>query len=57
MEYLKTYLDDLLILTHKTFNEHPLKLKIFLSRFSTSGMRIHDTKPKIFAERIEYMGY
>jgi hypothetical protein len=38
MEYLKTYLDDLLILTNKTFKDHLLKLEIDLIRLSTAGI-------------------
>jgi hypothetical protein len=32
MEYVKTYLDYLLILTNSSFKEHLLKLDIVLSR-------------------------
>jgi hypothetical protein len=38
MEYVKTYLDDLLILTNgdNSFKEHLLKLEIVLARLSTN---------------------
>ena len=36
MEYVKTFLDDLLILTNKTFKDHLLKLELVLARLSTS---------------------
>jgi hypothetical protein len=39
MEFVKTYLDDLLILTKSTFKDHLLKLQMFLARLSTAGMR------------------
>jgi Reverse transcriptase (RNA-dependent DNA polymerase) len=57
MEYVKTYLDDLLILSNKNFNDHLLKLEMVLARLSTAGMRINASKSKFFAEQIEYLGY
>jgi hypothetical protein len=57
MEYVKTYLDDLLILTNSSFKDHLLKLEMVLARVSTSGMRVNISKSKFFAEQIEYMGY
>jgi hypothetical protein len=57
MEYAKTYLDDLLLLTNSSFKAHLLKLEMFLARLSTSGMRVNISKSKFFAEQIEYLGY
>ncbi len=57
MEYVKTYLDDLLILTNKTFNDHLTKLEMVLARLSTAGMRVNASKSKFFSEQIEYLGY
>jgi hypothetical protein len=57
MEYVKTYLDDLLILTDSSFKDHLLKLEMVLARLSTAGMRVNLSKSKFFAEQIEYLGY
>jgi hypothetical protein len=57
MEYFKTYLDDLLILTNSSFKDHLLKLEMVLARLSTAGMRVNISKSKFFAEQIEYLGY
>jgi hypothetical protein len=57
MEYVKTYLDDLLILTNSSFKDHLLKLEMVLGRLSTAGMRVNISKSKFFAEQIEYLGY
>jgi hypothetical protein len=35
MEYIKTYHDDLLILTNRSFKDHLLKLEMSLARLST----------------------
>jgi hypothetical protein len=59
MEYAKTYLDDLLILTNRnnSFKDHLLKLELVLARLSTAGMRVNISKSKFFAEQIQYLGY
>jgi Reverse transcriptase (RNA-dependent DNA polymerase) len=57
MDYVKAYLDDLLILTNKSFNDHLTKLEMILARLSTAGMRINTSKSKFFSEQIEYLGY
>jgi hypothetical protein len=36
MEYVKTYLDDLLILTNSSFKDHILKLEMVLARLSSN---------------------
>jgi hypothetical protein len=41
IEYVTTYLDDLLILTNNSFKDHLLKLEMVLARLSTSGMRVN----------------
>jgi hypothetical protein len=59
MEYVKTYLDDLLIITNSSnsFKDHLLKLEIVLERLSTAGMRVNISKSKIFCKKIDYLGY
>ena len=57
LEYVKTYLDDLLILTNNNFTDHLTKLEVVLARLSTAGMRVNASKSKFFSEQIEYLGY
>jgi Reverse transcriptase (RNA-dependent DNA polymerase) len=57
LEYVKTYLDDLLIITNSSFAEHLTKLEMVLARLSTAGMRVNASKSKFFAELIVYLGY
>jgi hypothetical protein len=40
MEYVKTYLDDLLILTNSSFKDHLLKLEMVLATLSTSEVLV-----------------
>jgi hypothetical protein len=56
MKYVKTYLDDSLMLTNSIFKDHLLKSQIVLARLSTTGMRVNISKSKFFAEQIEYLG-
>jgi hypothetical protein len=54
MEYVKTYLDDLLILTNRSFKDYLVKLEMVLARLSNAGMRVNISKSKFFTEQIEY---
>jgi hypothetical protein len=57
MKFVKTYLDDLSILTNSSLKYHLLKLEMILSILSAVGMRVNISKSKFFAELIEYLGY
>jgi hypothetical protein len=52
---LRCYLDDLLILTNSSFQDHLLKLEMALARLSTAGMRVNISKSKFFAQQIEFL--
>jgi hypothetical protein len=53
MEYVKTYLDDLLILTNmiELLQNHLLTLNQQIA-----GMRVNISKSMFFEEQIEYLG-
>jgi hypothetical protein len=57
MEYIKTYLNDLLIPTNSSFKGYLLKLEMVLARLSTAGLRLNISESKFFAEQIEYLRY
>jgi hypothetical protein len=40
MEYVKSYLDDLSILTNSSFKDHLLKLEMVLARLSTKELLV-----------------
>jgi hypothetical protein len=52
-----SYLDDLLMLTNRSFKYNLLKLEMVLARLSTAGMRLNISKFNFFAEQIEYVEY
>jgi hypothetical protein len=55
MEYIKTYLDDLLMLTNNSFKDHVIKLEMVLARLSNAGMRVKISESKFFSEQMEYL--
>jgi hypothetical protein len=40
VEYVKTYLDDLIILTNSSFKDHLFKLEMVLARLSTNKLLV-----------------
>ena len=57
LEFVRTYLDDLLILTKSTFDDHLIKLRQVLDRLKQAGLRINCTKSIFASDEIEYLGY
>jgi hypothetical protein len=57
MEYVKTYLDDLLILIYESFSRHLLIGEMVLARIFISGIRANASKSKFLSEQNEYLGY
>ena len=52
--YVKTYLDDLLVLTKGTFDEHLVKLRAVLKRLLDAGLRVRAPKSTFAAKEIKY---
>jgi Reverse transcriptase (RNA-dependent DNA polymerase) len=52
LEYVKTYLDDLLILTNNNSADHLTKSEMVLARLSTAGMRVNTSKSKFLVDQI-----
>ena len=44
LEYVRTYLDDLLVLSDKSFEDHLQRLEAVLERLATAGLRVHAEK-------------
>jgi hypothetical protein len=55
MEYVKTYLDDSLILINSCFKDCLLKLDMVLARLTITNFW-NISKSKFFAEKIKYLG-
>ena len=57
LEFVRCYLDDLLIIGQGTFDEHLAHLKEVLSRLQAAGLKVNAQKSKFFATEIEYLGF
>jgi len=57
LEYAGTYIDDILITSNRTYEEHLAELDEVLSRLEKAGFRAN-VKKCVFAEaELEYLGY
>ena len=57
LEFVHMYLNDLLIISSGSFDEHLRQLDTVLSRLRTAGLKINVEKSAFFAPEIEYLGY
>ena len=57
LEFVRTYLDDLLIISNGSFDDHLQQLDTVLHRLRLAGLKINVEKSAFFAQEIEYLGY
>ena len=57
LEFVRTYLDDLLIISNSTFEDHLRQLQVVLRRLRRAGFKVNAEKSSFFALEIEYLGY
>ena len=57
LEYARTYLDDPLIISSSTFEDHLDKLGKVLNRLQDKGLRINAPKSTFATDEIEYLGH
>ena len=57
LESVHTYLDDLLIISNGSFDDHLQQLDTVLHRLRIAGLKINVEKSAFFAPEIEYLGY
>jgi hypothetical protein len=57
LEYVRVYIDDLLVTSCSTFEEHLQKLELVFSRLSEAGLKINANKSHFAVSEIEYLGY
>ena len=57
LEYVKTYLDDLLIISKKNLEDHLKKLRVVLTKLQSAGLKINATKSTFRSLETEYLGY
>jgi hypothetical protein len=57
LEFVRTYLDDLLCITKASLDDNLNHLRLVLTRLREVGLKINAPKSKFCAEETEYLGY
>ena len=57
LEFVRTYIDDLLCITASTFDDHLTKLDEVLKRIQSAGLKINPKKSFFAQPELEYLGY
>ena len=57
LDYVHVYMDDILLTSSKSFNDHISKLKEILRRLEKAGFRANVRKCTFAADKVEYLGY
>ena len=57
LEYVKVYIDDLLVITKESFEDHLDKLKQVLQALLEAGLKCNLAKSFFCQEQVEYLGY
>lgn len=57
LEFVRTYLDDLLVITNGTFKDHLERLEMVLQRLKQAGLKVNANKSFFARGELEYLGY
>lgn len=57
LSYVQAYIDDLLVITSDTFEDHLEKLDVVLQKMRDKGLQVNAAKSKFAAQEIDYLGY
>jgi Reverse transcriptase (RNA-dependent DNA polymerase) len=57
LEFVRTYIDDLLCLTKGSFKDHLEKLERVLHRLREAGLKVNGNKSFFAKTKLEYLGY
>ena len=57
LEYIRAYIDDLLIISNGNFEDHPNKVKIVLKKLKAVGFNINADKLFFARDNYEYLGF
>jgi hypothetical protein len=57
LEFVQAYIDDLLIVTGGTLDNHLKKMETVLTRLRDAGLKVNVAKSLFYTHEIEYLGY
>jgi hypothetical protein len=57
LKFVQAYMDDFLIITRRTLDEHLQKMETVLTRLCDAGLKVNAAKSSFCAHEIEYLGY
>ncbi len=57
LEFVRAYMDDLLIITRRTLDEHLQRMETVLTRLRDPGLKVNAAKSLFCAHEIEYLGF
>ena len=57
LEFVRTYLDDLLVISNSAFKDHLRQLSTVLQRLRRTMLKINTEKSSFFSPEIEYLEY
>ena len=57
LEFVQTYIDDLLCITRASLDDHPEKLKVVLTRLQDAGLKVNARQSKFCAKETKHLGY
>ena len=57
LEYIREYIDDLLVTTKSTFQDHLAKLDTVFQRLTDAGLKVNAKKSIFGAHQVDYLGY
>ena len=56
LEFVRTYIDDLLAITKGSFDAHLQKLDVVLARLNKAGLKVDAKKSFVAQSELEYLG-
>jgi Reverse transcriptase (RNA-dependent DNA polymerase) len=57
LEFARAYIDDLLIVSKDSFENHMIHLEEVFTRLASAGLKINATKSHFCCDELEYLGY
>ncbi len=56
LEFVRAYMDNLLIITRGILDKHLQKIETLLTRLRDAGLKVNAAKSSFYAHEIQYLG-